>query len=466
MLRRSRPRYVRRQLSPVQLLALFFLVIIAIGTLILSLPISQRPGVQVGFVDCLFTATSAVTITGLVTHSTGDTWTRFGQVVIMMLIQLGGIGYMTVATIAALLLGLRLGLRARLHLQEAYGVTTLHDAMKVTRYIVVGTLVLEVLGSLLLASRFYLHHGMDWSRAMFEGVFYSISAFCNAGFDLVPGFDGLAVKAYRNDLLLLGVIGSLIILGSLGFAVLAELTVLPRQRRLSLYVKLVLSVTAILLVIGTVFFYLFEMHNPQTLGNLSDAQQWVTSWFMSATPRSGGFAPIHITGVTPPSFFLLEVLMFIGGSPNSMGGGVKTVTVAIIVLAVVALIRQNPDIEVFKRRISGEMVRLALSLVTVFLLAVVLAVGAVSFIEFGAQGLPAGPQGMTYFAHLLFEVLSAFGTVGLSAGLTPDLQPLSKIVLIFGMYFGRLGPLAFIYIFARDKRRPLRRLPSEPVMAG
>jgi trk system potassium uptake protein TrkH len=466
-LRRSRQRVVRRQLSPIQLIGLSFLAIIIIGTLLLELPISQQDGMRVSLLDCLFTATSATCVTGLVVVSTGETWTRFGQIVILAMIQIGGIGYMTIATVAALLLGLRLGLRARLHLQEAHGLTTLHDAMKVTRYIVAGTLIIELLGASLLALRFHQQHDMPWPRAAYEGVFYAISAFCNAGFDLAPNFFGLTHPPYRQDLTLLLIIGLLLLLGGLGFSVLAELTQLRKQRRLSLYVKLVLSITLVLILVGMGFFFLFEYRNPLTLGGMaSSMQQWVTTWFMSVTPRTAGFSPLDISTVTPPSLFLIGVLMIIGASPNSTGGGVKTTTVAIIVLAIVALLRQRQDIEIFKRRISGEMVRLALALVTVYLLAAILVVIGISLSEITVPHLPAGPEATTRFSFLLFEVLSAFGTVGLSAGVTPELEPISRGLIILGMYLGRLGPLTFIFIFAQARRPQYRRLPSEPVMAG
>jgi trk system potassium uptake protein TrkH len=456
-----------RRPSPVQVIALGLLAIIAVGAALLVLPISQRDGQQVGWLDCLFTATSAACVTGLVTHSTADTWSTFGQMVILVLIQIGGIGYMSLATIMALIMGVRLGVRARLSLKEAHGVFTLHDATVVTKYVILGTLVVESIGALLLMLRFHYHHAMSWGHALYEGVFYSISAFCNAGFDLAPGFLGLAFLPYRTDMLLLVIIGVLVILGGLGFAVMAEVGSWPRTRRMTLYVKLVLTVTVWLILFGMAFFILFEFRNPQTLAELDTSwQKVVTSWFMSVTPRTAGFTPVDLSQATPPTLFITSLLMIIGGSPNSTAGGVKTTTIAIIILAIAALVRNRQDIEVFRRRIGGEMVRLALSLLGVYLLAISLVVIGLSISEITLQQASPHPQAMTRFSHLLFETVSAFGTVGLSAGVTPTLNPVSRVLIILGMYLGRLGPLTFIFIFAGGKRPQLRRLPSEQVMAG
>lgn len=463
----SLARVLLRRLSPIQAVALSFLVLIGVGTALLSLPISQQPGERVGLLDCAFVATSATCVTGLVTVSTADAWTRFGQVVILVLIQVGGLGYMTLATIIATMLGLRVGLRARLQLQESHGALSLRSAVSMARYAAIAAFLVEGMGALALARRFHIQHHLPRGEAIFHGIFHSVSAFCNAGFDLVPGFEGFSRPDYRGDISLLLTASALIILGGLGFGVLAELFVLPRVRRLTLHAKLVLCVTAVLLAGGMGLFLLFELENPATLGALPDLRtQLANAWFMSVTPRTAGFSPVDLSQVAPPTLLLLSLLMIFGGAPGSTAGGIKITTLAIIFLAVLALLRRRRDIEAFGRRVSGDISRLALSLTAVYLLAVLLIGLAVGLIEVTLPHLPLTPETALHYNRLLFEVISAFGTVGLSCGITPTLTPLSRALIMFSMFLGRLGPLAFAFTFARPSTALLRRLPEEGVMAG
>lgn len=461
---RAVARRLFARFSPMQAVALSFLGLIAVGTGLLSLPIAQKTPAGVPLLDCLFTATSATCVTGLVTVSTADSWTTFGQLVILGLIQIGGLGYMTLATILAAMLGLRVGLRARLQLQESHGALTLQQAVGLARYAVLATIVLESIGALALGLRFYFRHGMPAGRAVFEGIFYSISAFCNAGFDLAPGFQGLSLPSYRVDLTLLLAMSALIILGGLGFGVLAEIATLPRVRRLTLHAKLVLLFTGVLLVTGALFFLLFESGNP---AELSDTPaRLVTAWFMSATPRTAGFCPVDLTEVAPPTLFLLSLLMVVGGAPGSTAGGIKITTFAMIFLAVLSLVRRRRDIEAFGRRVSGDMSRLALSLTAVYVLGIMFFSLLIGITEVSLAGLGPSQETVLHYNRLLFELVSAFGTVGLSAGITPTLTAASRALIIVAMYLGRLGPLAFVFAFAQPKRTVLRRLPEEGVMGG
>ncbi len=461
----SRP--TRHRLSSVQLIALGFLSVILVGTLLLCLPVSQQPGVSVGVLDCLFTATSATCVTGLVTVSTAESWTRFGQIVILLLIQVGALGYMTLATVIAMALGLRIGIRARLALRESHGLVRLHDATQLLRVIAIGTLLIEGIGALLLMLRFHFYHGYTWGHALYEGIFYSVSGFCNAGFDLAPGFLGLSFPAFRTDIGLLIILGILIILGGIGFGVLLEVGHIFQKSRLSLHSKLALSMSGILILTGMVLFLFFEWRSEATLGALDNVwQRLTTAWFMSVTPRTAGFSPVDLTAVSPPTLFWLGMLMVIGASPDSTGGGIKTTTVAIIILAIITLIRNRRDIEAYRRRISGELVRLALSLTSIYLLAAFLVVLGISFTEITLPNVHHGDTAMARYGDLMFEVFSAFGTVGLSAGITPTLAPVSRILIILAMFIGRLGPLTFFYVFARQWNSPLRRLPEEPVVVG
>jgi len=455
-----------RRFTPLRLLAISFLALITLGTALLVLPAAQR-NTPVGWLDCLFTATSAATVTGLVTQSTAESWTLFGQLVILVLIQIGGLGYMTLATVIAMRIGLRVGLQQHLRLSDARGVFSLRDILRVARYIVLATLGVEAVGALLLTLRFHYAHGADWATALYHGCFYSVSAFCNAGFDLSARFTSLQAPIYREDLWLLVILGVLIILGGLGFGVLAEVVTLRRARRVSLHCTLVLLATLALMLLGWGHMLLFEGQNPLTLGGMTTPQRITNAWFMAVTPRTAGFTTVDMTRVTPPTLFVTGLLMIVGASPDSTGGGVKTTTLVIILLAMVTLMRRRSDIEFFGRRIPGELVRLALSLVSVYLVAILVLVLGISITEGVHPGNgPLTEHTLTRFVHLLFELLSALGTGGLSTSITPTLTTASRVLLVVAMLLGRLGPLTFVYVVARPKRRQLRRLPTETVMAG
>ncbi|HEY3379084.1 MAG TPA: potassium transporter TrkG [Armatimonadota bacterium] len=451
-----------------QLLALTFLILIILGTVLLSLPVARQPGHPVDLLNCLFTATSATTLTGLVTVSTADTWTLFGKIVLLALIQLGGLCYMVAGTIIALLLGLRLGLRDRLKLPDMHGKFGQSEALRVTWYALSLTLIIECLGALCFSTHWLLHHHAATLRdAAFSGIFYAISAFCNAGFELAPGFAGLAHPALRHDTFVLIVIGVLASLGGLGLGVITELAALPRTRRLNLHSKIVLTTTLAIFILGMLLLTLFEANNVQSLASMDNpASRLLTTGFLSVSARSAGFSPVDVTTLSPPSLLLLSALIFIGGAAGGMTGGVKVSTISVILLAILALLRQRPDIEVFRRRISGEMVRLALSLVCLALLALALLIIGISVTEITLKGLAPTADTMTRYVHLVFEVVSAFGNAGMRTGVTPTLEPLSRVLLIIAMLLGRLGPLVFVYIFAQPKRPLLRRLPVEAVMAG
>lgn len=462
---RRRPAAVRR-LSPVQAVVIGYAALMLLGTGLLLLPLAQRPGIHVNWLQALFTAVSATTLTGLVTVSTADTWSAAGQCIILALVQLGAVGYVTFASIIATLLGIRLGLTERYKLWDTHGNINRRDIFTIVRFVVLLTLAFELFGTLLLALHFHARTGLGWAQSAWEGFFYAVSAFCNAGFDLAPGMMGLAYHAGDSGLLI--VLGLLIIFGGLGFGVLAEFLFIARLRRFTLHGKLALLMTVLLIVVGTGLVLLFEWRNTDSLGSLPTMEKYVNAWFMAVTPRTGGFSPLPIDQLTPPTQFVLGLLMFIGASPDSTGGGIKTTTFAIILLAILTLLRQRPDIEAFRRRISGELVRLSLSLVTMYLLAILLVIIAISLTEITLNPAmsPVGPGAMMRFGQLTLEVISAFGTVGLSAGITSTLKPLSQLLIIVSMCVGRLGPLIFVYIFAGAKHPLPRRLPNESVLAG
>jgi trk system potassium uptake protein TrkH len=456
-------RGVRRR-SPLLFLAVCFLALILIGTGLLLLPGAQRSGVAVSWLEALFTATSAVCLVGL-SPVAAAAWSPLGHGILLGLIQVGALIFMSVATLLAILLGLRATLRARLQLPEPHGVFSLREAGRIARFVVTSTLLLEGLGTLVLAGRLHFHQGLSWGAALLDGLYLSISAFCNAGFAPITDATNRLLPAVRTDGVLLGGLSLLILLGGLGLGVLDELVRLPQTRRLSVHAKLVLATTALLLGVGTALCWALEGANPRTLGDLPAGLAALQAWFLAVSARTAGFAPVDVTALTPPTLFVLLGLMLIGASPDSAGGGMKTTTVAILALAIVALLRRRADIQVFRRRLSGEMVRLALSLVTMYLLFVWVCTLAIGAIEGVAQP-SLGPAALTDFARVGFEVVSAVGAVGLSAGVTPHLHPVSQGILIVAMLIGRLGPLAFVFAFAQPKRVQRYRLPEEPVMAG
>lgn len=457
----------RRRLSPVGVLALLLLGMTALGAVLLWLPPAQQPGKHIGWLDCFFTATSATTLTGMVTVSTADSWSRFGQVVILMLVQSAALAYVSAATIVAMLIGLRVGLQGRLHLSEVPGFVSGQGMWRVVRYVALFMLLVEAAGALALTLRFHYAHPLAWGAAAFQGIFYAIAAFCNTGFNLAPAFMSFAHPALSSDLWLLIIIGLLIILGGLGFGVITEVIQLPRMRRLSLQAKLVLSMTLILIVVGTLLIILFEGRNPHTLGlQAGPLHRIITCWFMAVTPRSAGFSSLEITSMLPPTLFILLLMMVIGGSPESTAGGVKVTTVAIVALAIRALLRRQQDIEIQRRRISGEMVRLALSLLSLYLFVMLLVMIGVTMVEVTQRGLLPGPDTMERYFYTMFQVVAAFSNVGMNTSITPTLAPLSRVLLMLAMLIGRVGPLAFVFVFGQSKRPLLRRLPTETVMAG
>ena len=453
------------RLRPIRIVALVYLFLCLLGAVLLSLPVAQVPGHVVSPLDCLFTATSAVTLTGLVTVSTADNWSLFGQCVLLFLMQIGGLVIIIAATNIGLLLGLRIGLPQKMQVVDAHGSFGFRHAWRVARYVLGTTLILEFLGALALTVRLVQGHGLPWGQAFFSGVFYSISAFCNAGFTLTPGFMGM--QSYFGDMPLLTIIAVLVLLGGLGFGVIMELFHWRVQRRLSVQAKVVLASAAVLVLLGAAMIILLEGHNAATLEGLSSPQRLFYAFFLAITARTGGFTPIDMMAVFPTTWLILCLLMFVGAAPGSTGGGVKTTTIATIGLAIRTMMQRKEEIEIFGRRISGTLVRLALSLVTMYVLGLLVMIVAVSMSEITLRAsLPANMDVLDYQVKLVFEVISAFTNTGFTTGITPQLLPATRWLLIIAMLLGRIGPLAFVYVFARRKKPTLRHLPVEPMMAG
>lgn len=441
-----------------RLLVYGYLAGIAIGALLLALPWAQATFVSP--LNCLFTATSAATLTGLVVVSTAGAWSPFGQVVILLLMQAGGLAMMIAGALIALQLGRRLGLSTGGPMR---GAGASPQGARVVRFVLLGTMAVEAAGALGLALLLRVHHGHTWAAALAEGAFTSVSAFCNAGFVLTPGMTSL--QPYAGNPWLLLVVSLLAVLGSLGVITFAEVARRGRERRLSLQTKLVLLTTGAVLLLGMLGFLFFEgwvMHPRQQPG-----QTVATAWFMSVTTRTAGFTPVPLEALSPPTMLVFALLMLVGGSPAGTAGGVKTTTLAIILATILTLLRRREDIEVYGRRIGRETVRLALSLMGTYIVGLLAATMGISLIEITLR--PEAPLGLTpdaYYMQVLFETLSAYTNTGLTSGITPHLQPVSKAILILAMVAGRLGPLAFVHRFARARKPQLRQLPDEPVMVG
>ena len=444
-----------RALSPSQFLVLSFAGLILLGSIVLWLPVSSEPGQHLSFLDALFTSTSAVCVTGLIVADTPNAFSTFGEVVVMLLIFVGGLGYMTLSAVLVAALGKKLTLQERSTLQEALNLDTRDGIARFAATVFRVAVMVEAAGALVLTLRFWPEFGLG--RAAYLGVFHSISAFNNAGFALWP--DNL--MRYRGDLVVNLVVTVLIILGGLGFFVLREVSSRREAARWSLHTKLALSITAILLVVGTSLILAFEWANPKTLGPLPVGEKLLASWFQSVSPRTAGFNTIDIGAMTVPALFLTMGLMFIGASPGGTGGGVKTTTFGITVFALTATVRGARETVAFRRRISDEAIARAFFLSLIGFLALNLVAGVLLWLE-GRD-----------LVHTLFEATSAFGTVGMSMGhpgtatsLAAQFSSPGKSLLIGMMLLGRVGPLTVAVALAGRHRVSHVRYPEGRVFIG
>lgn len=437
------------KLNGVQILALGFIAVIIIGSVILSLPISSRSGESTNFLDAIFTSTSAVCVTGLITLNTSTHWSTFGQTVIMTLIEIGGLGFMSFAVLISLILGKKITLRERLIMQEAMNTYSIQGLVKMVKYVLVFTVSVQFFGALLLSTQFVPEYGI--SRGLFYSVFHSISAFCNAGFDLF----GTSLVTYSSNNVVILVISALIIIGGLGFTVLLELYDFKGIKKLSIHAKLVIITTLVLIFGGTILMLLFEFNNAESIGNMSINDKLLNSFFASVTPRTAGFNSVDTSGMTLASKILTIILMLIGGSPGSTAGGLKTVTCGILVLTIISVIKGREDTEVFGRRFTKEIVYKAFTIVFIGISLVIGVTMILSYTETGAN-----------FVDLLYESSSALGTVGLTLGLTPNLTPIGKILIMLMMYLGRVGPLTVMLALTRKRKKSGYKYPEGKILIG
>ncbi|HLA25513.1 MAG TPA: TrkH family potassium uptake protein [bacterium] len=437
----------RLELNPAQTIVAGFAGVILVGALLLSLPVATESGTSPPFLTALFTATSAVCVTGLVVVDTATTWSLFGELVILVLIQIGGLGYMAVATLLAMLLGRRIGLRERVVLQESHNLYTLGGIVRFTRSILRLTLAIEGVGALLLAVRWIPEFGAG--RGVYYAVFHSVSAFNNAGFDLMGGFRSLT--AYVGDPVVTLIIAVLIVLGGLGFTVLTDLW---RIRPFTLHGKVVLATTGVLIGLGTVLILVMEWANPGTLRPLPFPQKVLAAFFASVTPRTAGFNTLDVGHLYEPTLMLTIALMFIGASPGGTGGGIKTTTFVVPLMVIKAMLRGRPDAEVFHRRLDP----------VVAYKAVTIALVGVAFVVTMAMLLSLAER--VSFIRAAFEVTSGFGTVGLSTGITPSLSTAGRIIVMLTIFTGRVGLLTVAFALTRRQRPAHYRFPEERILVG
>ncbi len=435
-----------------QVIALGFFLIIMTGTLLLMLPVSSRSGQWTGFLDALFTATSASCVTGLAVKDTGTYWSSFGHVVIITMIQIGGLGFMTIATLFFLALRKRMGLRKRAVMVESISYSQVSDIIPFVKRIICGTLFFEGVGALILAIRFIPEFG--WGRGICYGVFHSISAFCNAGFDLMGVKEPYSSFCYYADDWVVGfVLMALIAVGGLGFMVWDDIRKNKLDvRRYTLHTKLVLVISLALTFGGAALFFLFERNN---LGaDLSVGDQVLTALFDSVTARTAGFNTTDTASLSGASKLLTMILMFIGGSSGSTAGGVKTTTIAVVLIYTVSGIRGQQHASVFGRRLEEDSLKKATYvLFTNLMLALVSAL-----VICGLQKID--------LVDVLFETFSAIGTVGMTTGITRDLNTVSRIVIIFLMYCGRVGSISFGSALLERRALPPVTAPAEKIMIG
>ncbi|KJS83655.1 MAG: ATP synthase subunit J [Peptococcaceae bacterium BICA1-8] len=444
-----------KKISGAKIIVFTFTFLIIIGTILFSLPISTADGTRAPFLTAIFTATSAVCVTGLVVVDTATYWSTFGQVIIMILIQLGGLGLMTFATLFALFLGKRIGLQERLVLQESLNQIKLQGIVKLIYVIILVTVIAEGIGAILLAYKW--SELIGWKQSLYYGVFHSISAFNNAGFDLFGTLTGefSGLTSFQTDPIIPLLIASLFILGGLGFIVILEIIEKKSLFKLSLHSKIVLSVTGLLIVIGTLGIYLLEYSNPETMEGLSQWERFLTAFFQGVTPRTAGFSTVDISSLTVATQFLIILLMFIGASPGSTGGGVKTTTFAGVIIAIKSALLGKKDVEIFKKRIPQVIVGKMLAVVGL----------ALTWVFFATMILIITEK--ADFFITLFEVVSALGTVGLSIGLTPELSPVGRVVIMITMFLGRIGPLTVAIAITERARKPHNiKYPEEKIIVG
>lgn len=445
----------KKNTSPFKILAIGFLSVILTGAILLTLPAATQSGVSTSFLDSIFTATSAVCVTGLVVLDTGTHWSSFGQGIILTLIEIGGLGFMAMSTFFAMVLGKRISLRERLVMQEAYNTFSLQGIISHVRYMLIFTVTVQLSASLILMTQFIPIYGIG--TGIYYGIFHAISGFNNAGFDLLGNFTSITV--FNENKIILITLAIVINIGGLGYLVLREIISGIRTKRklknFSLHAKVVLTISAILLSVGTVAMLIFEWNNPTTIEHMSFGNKLTNAFFSAVTPRTAGFNSISTSDMSPAGKLLTMGYMFVGGSPGSTAGGVKTTTLGIVIFTLISVLKGRQDAEIYKRRISQSTVFKAMAIFMLGINIVIVGVMILSITEIGAS-----------FETILYEVISAFGTVGLSQGLTPTLSSVGKVTIAVIMYLGRVGPLTVMLALAGKQEKVNIKYPEGKILIG
>ena len=437
-------KYIK--MNPSQLLVLVFVVSIAAGTLLLKLPVSTQEGIK--WVDALFISTSAMTVTGLATVDPATTFTTFGQFIIAVLIQVGGLGIMSFAVLIYIMLGKKIGLKERLLMQHALNQTSVGGIIKLVKYLFVFSITIEIIAMIFLSIRWVPEYG--WSQGLFYSFFHAISAFNNAGFALWS--DNL--MQYVGDPIVNIVISFLFIIGGIGFTVLVDMWKKRKFKKLSLHTKLMIIGTLIINSVAMLFIFCLEYSNSKTIGDLSLGEKLWASYFQAVSPRTAGFNTIDIGSMDETTLFFIIILMFIGAGSGSTGGGIKLTTALIIGLATISFLKGKNEIVILKRTINSVFLFKALAISMIGMLFVIIGILLLNITEKDAS-----------FIDIMFEVVSAFGTVGLSAGITGTLSTVGKQLIIFIMILGKLGPLTLMFSLATPSKEKIR-YPEEDILTG
>jgi trk system potassium uptake protein len=438
-------------------ICLGFLAVITVGTILLMMPFSTSSGNWNDPIVALFTATSAVCVTGLAVEDTGTYFSFWGQLFLLTLIQIGGLGYMTTTTFLVLLVGRRFDLRHKMAIQQAMDRPGLQESQQVIRSVIATTVIFEITGVFLLIPVFVPDYGQ--SQGLWLAIFHSINSWNNAGFSLFSD----SFVGYQSSVLLVFVVTTLVILGGIGYQVIFEMYLWVRDRlqgkkacvRFSLNFKVAISTTLVLLAFGTVAFFFIEWRNPGTLGTLSFGEKLLNTWFQSVTTRTAGFNTIDLGKMTTAGLFLTIALMFIGASPGGTGGGMKTTTVRVLTSATKAILQGQEDVILYQRQVAISLILKAIGVLIGSFATVILATMLISLSD---------PE--LNFIQILFEVVSAFATVGLSTGITANLSIVAKVILIFTMYIGRVGVLLFMAALLGDPRPSSVHYPEETLLVG
>lgn len=439
--------YDKISLNPPMVLSLGFAILITIGGLLLSLPFFTKSGQATPLVDSLFVAASASCVTGLTPVNTLEHWNTYGHILIIILIQIGGLGVMSLASIIPLILGKKIGMKSRQILKEQLNVESLEGMIVLFKYVLAFTFGTEILGAFLLSIKFIPLYGAG--KGVWYAVFHSISAFCNAGFDIL----GDSIFPFRDDLLINLTLSFLVIVGGLGFVVTSELFRRRSFKKLSTHSKLVIMVTGILLIFGTIMF-LFLENEDGVLQYESLKGSILESFFQSVVARTAGFYSVDLSQIKDSTALMLMGLMFVGGSPGSTAGGIKTTTLGVLFLSTHAVVRGESEPVVFGRHISTETVRKALA---IFLVSIVIIL-SVSFMLTITESAP--------LVDILYETVSALATVGASKGMTPHLTDAGKNLITLCMYLGRIGPMTMAFAFGMKAKKSLIRYPESFISIG